>query len=271
MNFASLLRAWRDRLQPGDAGIPVGQRRTRGLRREEVAMLAGLSVDYLVQLEQGRADHPSEQVVAALARVLQLSDRERDQLFVAAGLPAPLPRTVPTHIPDSVSRMVARMSDAAVGVYTSYWRLLTANPAWEALLGEAGPDRNLIREEFAGSRLCAVRTPAEREYLQRALVSDLRATHIRYPEDPAVLALITELENASEPFARMWADGVLVEDRSKLKTFEHPVVGSVTLDCDIFTVVGTDLRILAYTAAPGTEDAARFERIRQLSLFTSVG
>ena len=88
-DLAGLLRAWRDRLQPEAVGFPVGQRRTRGLRREEVALLAGLSVDYLVRLEQGRAARPSAQVVASLARVLQLSDPERDELYAAAGLAAP--------------------------------------------------------------------------------------------------------------------------------------------------------------------------------------
>jgi transcriptional regulator with XRE-family HTH domain len=227
-------------------------------------MLAGLSADYVTQLEQGRADRPSEQVVAALARVLQLTALERDQLYVAAGLPAPLPRTVPTDIPGSVQRLVARMPDAAVGVYTSYWKLLTANPTWVALLGEVDPSRNLIFEEFTGSELCAVRTPAERDQLRRGLVSDLRATHVRYPRDPEVRSLVARLEQVSAPFARMWAESVMVGERPRLKTFTHPVVGPITLDCDVFTVVGTDLRILAYTAVPGSVDAARFQQVRAL-------
>ena len=158
-DFAALLRAWRDRLQPAAVGFPSGRRRTRGLRREEVAILAGLSVDYLVRLEQGRADRPSAQVVAALARVLQLSDLERDQLYIAAGLPAPLPSTVPTHIPGSVQRLLARLPDVAIGVYTTHWTLLTANAAWEALLGPVDRERNLILQQFTGTAVSVVGTP----------------------------------------------------------------------------------------------------------------
>lgn len=95
-------------------------------------MLAGLSVDYVVRLEQGRAERPSGQVVASLARVLQVSDLERDQFFLAAGLPAPLPSLIPTHIPASVQRLLARLPDVAVAVYTTTWTLLTANDAWQA-------------------------------------------------------------------------------------------------------------------------------------------
>ncbi|WP_436532666.1 helix-turn-helix transcriptional regulator [Actinoplanes sp. HUAS TT8] len=263
--FSTLLRSWRDRLPPSAAGLPAGPRRTPGLRREEVAMLAGLSVDYLVRLEQGRADRPSDQVVGALARVLQLSDRERDQLYIAAGLSAPLPRVVPTDIPGSVRRLVERLPDAAVGVYTSYWKLLIANATWVAILGEVDPDRNLIYEEFSGSGICSVRTPAERDDLRRSLVSDLRATAIRYPADPTVRDLVARLETVSDVFGRMWAQSVMVEEQPKVKTFVHPVVGPVTLDCDVFTVVGSDLRVLAYTAAPGSEDAVRFDRLRALA------
>jgi len=263
-DLAALLRAWRDRLQPGAVGFPVGQRRTSGLRREEVALLAGLSVDYVVRLEQGRADHPSAQVVGALARVLQLSELERDQLHRAAGLPVPLPRTVPTHIPASVQRLLARLPDVAVGVYTAHWTLLTANPAWSALLGPVDRTRNLIMQQFTGTAAKVVQLPTDIEHFERALVSDLRTALIRYPDDPSLRSLVLDLERTSERFARMWADGTMVEHRSKLKTFLHPLVGSVSLDCDVFTVTGTDLRIVAYTAAPETEDASRFDLIRTL-------
>lgn len=260
--FAVLLRIWRDRLPPAAVGFPAGSRRTSGLRREEVALLAGLSVDYLVQLEQGRADRPSAQVVASLARVLQLSDLERDQLFLAAGLPAPLPSTVPTHIPGSVQRLLARLPDVAIGVYTIHWTLLTANPAWSALLGPVGSRRNLISLQFTGTGVPVVRDAADAERFERALVSDLRTALIRYPDDPSVRALVHELEQTSDRFTTMWSEGTIVEHRSEAKTFVHPLVGQVTLDCDVFTVVGTDLRIVTYTAAPGTEGASRFDLIR---------
>ena len=263
-DLAGLLRAWRDRLQPEAVGFPVGQRRTRGLRREEVALLAGLSVDYLVRLEQGRADRPSAQVVGSLARVLQLSDPERDQLYAAAGLAAPTSGLVPTHIPGSVQRLLARLPDVAIGVYTATWTLLTANEAWAALLGPVDPGRNLVVQAFTGSGVVVLRGRDDEMRFQCALVSDLRRALIRYPEDPTVVALVEQLRSVSETFRALWADATIVEHRSEPKTFVHPVVGPLTLDCDVFTAAGTDLRIVAYTAVPGSEDASRFDLLRTL-------
>jgi len=258
-----LLRAWRERLQPAAVGFPAGDRRTSGLRREEVALLAGVSVDYLVRLEQGRAERPSAQVVASLARVLQLSDIERDQLHLAAGLPAPLPSAVPTHIPASVQRLLARLPDVAIGVWTAHWTLLTANAAWRALLGQMEPGLNLVVAQFTRAAPQVVWDAGDLERHERALVSDLRSALIRYPDDPSVRAVLAELQ-AIERFAQLWAEGTVVEHRFQAKTFVHPLVGPVTLDCDVFTVIGTDLRIVSYTAEPGTEDASRFDLIRTL-------
>lgn len=263
-DLAGLLRAWRDRLAPAAVGFPAGQRRTPGLRREEVALLAGLSVDYLVRLEQGRAERPSAQVVASLARVLQLSDPERDQLYAAAGLAAPTAGLVPTHIPGSVQRLVARLPDVAIGVYTACWTLLTANDAWFALLGPIEPGRNLVVQHFTGSGVSVVRSPEDERRFECALVSDLRRASIRYPDDPSVPALVDELRSVSPVFASLWAEATIVEHRSEPKTFVHPLVGHVTLDCDVFTAAGTDLRIVAYTAIPGSEDASRFDLLRTL-------
>ena len=261
--LATLLRAWRERLQPAAVGYPAGQRRTAGLRREEVALLAGLSVDYLVRLEQGRADRPSAQVVASLARALQVTDAERDQLHLAAGLPAPAPSAVPTLIPASVQRLIARLPDVAVGVWTAHWTLLAANAAWRSLLGDVAPGVNLIAAQFADRAPAVQWTPAEQEHHERALVSDLRAAVIRYPDDGSVRALLAELQGNAR-FAQMWAEGTVVEHRSQRKTFVHPLVGPVTLDCDVLTAHGTDLRLVTYTAEPGSEDASRFDLIRTL-------
>lgn len=261
-DLAGLIRAWRDRLPPSAVGFPVGQRRTPGLRREEVALLAGLSVDYLVRLEQGRAERPSAQVVASLARVLQLSDPERDQLYAAAGLAAPSTGLVPTHIPGSVQRLLARLPDVAIGVYTATWTLLTANDAWSALLGPIDPGRNLVLLQFTRTGVTVLRGEADERRFERALVSDLRRAAIRYPDDRGVVELVAELHRVSPVFASLWAEASIVEHRSEPKTFVHPVVGPITLDCDVFTAAGTDLRIVAYTAVPGSDDASRFDLLR---------
>lgn len=267
--LAVLLRAWRERLSPSAVGFPVGQRRTSGLRREEVALLAGVSVDYLVRLEQGRADRPSAQVAAALARALQLGDGERDQLHLAAGLPAPLPTAVPTLVPASLQRLLARLPDVAVGVWTAHWTLLTANAAWQALLGEMRPGLNLVLAQFAGQAPPVVWTDAQREHHERALVSDLRNAVLRYPDDPSVRSVLGRAQTY-ERFTELWAEGIAVEHGSRRKTFVHPLVGALTLDCDVLTATGTDLRLVTYTAEPGTEDASRFDLLRTLGVAGAV-
>jgi transcriptional regulator with XRE-family HTH domain len=123
------LRAWRDRIRPEEVGLPGGgRRRSPGLRREELAGLAGVSVDYLVRLEQGRATNPSPQVLAALARALRLASTERDLLFTCAGVAAPSARVVSRHISPGLQRVLDRLADTPVGVYTASWEQVTANP-----------------------------------------------------------------------------------------------------------------------------------------------
>lgn len=135
--FGALLRTWRDRLSPADAGFTAaGSRRAPGLRREELAQLAGLSVDYVLRLEQGRAKNPSAQVVGALARALQLSRAERDQLYRGAGLLPSRDGTVSTHVPPGIQRLAARLSDIPVGVFAADWTLVWWNTMWTALHGD---------------------------------------------------------------------------------------------------------------------------------------
>lgn len=137
-DFATLLRAWRDRLSPADAGLTVtAGRRAPGLRREELAQLAGLSVDYVLRLEQGRARNPSAQIVGAIARALQLSVAERDQLYRGAGLLPPRDGTVSTHVPAGIQRLAARLGSVPVGVFAADWSLVWWNTLWSALLGDA--------------------------------------------------------------------------------------------------------------------------------------
>ncbi len=271
-DLGALLRAWRDRRSPADVGLRGGDsRRAAGLRREELAALAGLSVDYVVRLEQGRARRPSNQVAAALARALQLSDGERDHLFVVAGLLPPSPDEVPTHIPPGVARLVARLGEIPLAVFAASWDLLTWSPLWAALLGEpVGPVAgrpNLVRAHFAGTGLDARRTrqvsfAGGGDGFEASLVADLRRVHGRYPGDRGVRALVEELLGSSAPFRTLWDSGAVGERRSEQKVVHHEVVGDVELDCDVFTVAGTDLRIVAYTAASGSAAAAKLDFLR---------
>jgi len=267
--FGRAVRRWRDRVSPEEAGVPAGgQRRAAGLRREELALLAGISVDYVTRLEQGRADNPSPQVVAALARALRLSHDERAHLFLLAGLAPPGPDTVPSHIPPSVHRMLDRLTGTPVAVFDATWTLLLANPPYAALMGDPsgwrGRERNGVWRTFLGPGSRTRQAPEARAAMEAAQVADLHAAVARYPADEGLRDLVAELHAGSARFAELWDSGTVGRHEAERKTIEHPQVGLVTLDCDILTVAGGDLRIMIYTAEPGTEDAERLRLVTEL-------
>ncbi|MGW4276486.1 helix-turn-helix transcriptional regulator, partial [Streptomyces seoulensis] len=260
--FGKAVRRWRDRVPPEAAGLPTGgQRRAAGLRREELAMLAGISVDYVTRLEQGRATNPSPQVVESLARALRLSREERGHLFRLAGLVPPGPRTVPEYITPSVQRVLDRLTGTPVAVFDATWTLLLANAPYAALMGDPsdrrGNERNGVWRHFLGPGIGVRRSPRAQRDHEAALVADLRTAAERYPADRRLHRLITELRTGSERFAQLWDTGAAGRHEAARKTIDHPRVGPVALDCDILTVAGSDLRIMVYTAEPGTEDAER--------------
>lgn len=269
--FGTLLRGWRDRLSPIDAGLPgSAKRRAPGLRREELALLAGLSVDYVLRLEQGRSTAPSAQVVAALARALQLSRAERDQLFHAAGLLPPRDGTVDTHVPPGIQRLVARLGDVPIGVFAADWTLLWWNDMWAVLLGDLTDvpvaERNVARAAFGDgpmverTRLSQSADGAER--FRAAIVADLKVAVSRYPADARLGDLVTHLRGTSPDFARRWEATAPAVHTSERKTITHPAVGDLTLDCDVLTVPGADLRLVTYTTAAGSPDAGKLDLLR---------
>jgi transcriptional regulator with XRE-family HTH domain len=264
------LRAWRDRTAPATAGVAAGgARRAAGLRREELAQLAGLSVDYIIRLEQGRATSPSPQVLSALARALHLSAAEREHLYLLAGQQAPSPGNVPTHLPPSVRRLLAQLDGAPLSVYDAAWNLILCNPSWAALLGDAstghGRERNVAWRIFGGlpSRVC--RTPMRHaDRFEAAVVTDLRAATVRYPTDAALRSLIKDLRAVSTEFAHLWDTAAVGVHQPHTRTIHQPAVGTLTLDCDILTAPGGDLRIVAFTAAPGSDTADRLKRLNDI-------
>ncbi|WP_031109180.1 helix-turn-helix transcriptional regulator [Streptomyces sp. NRRL S-146] len=267
--LGTALRRWRDRLSPLDVGrAPRPGRRAVGLRREELAELAGLSVDYVVRLEQGRATSPSAQVVASLARALQLQPMERDHAYRLAGLLPPQEGTVSTHVPAGVQRMLARLRDFPVGVFSADWTLLSWTPAWAALLGDPSArtpaERNLVRAVFATgpSGLAAWPVLQDGDALRPALVADLRTALVGHPRDRGLIDLVEELRSTSAEFARLWDEGAVGPHVSARKTVVHPEVGEVTCDCDVLTVPGSDIRLIVYTVAAGSADAEKLEFLR---------
>ncbi|WP_328616771.1 helix-turn-helix transcriptional regulator [Amycolatopsis sp. NBC_00355] len=263
--FGRMVRRWRDRVAPETAGVPVGRRRrATGLRREELAGLAGISADYLTRLEQGRATSPSVQVVEALARALRLADGERDLLFRLAGHAAPGLDVVPSRITPSVQRLLDRLAHTPVAVYDATWTLVVANAAYDALMGETtawrGIERNAVWRHLAGPGTRAVHTPAEHAEFVAQLVADLRLNVARYPADRSVTRLVEQLSRTPR-FVELWDAGAPgpAQETSRHKVVDHPLVGRITLDCDTLIVAADDLRIMVYTAEPGTEDAERLD------------
>ena len=262
--FGRTVRRWRDRMTPEDSGLPTGRRRrASGLRREELAGLAGISTDYLTRLEQGRSTAPSAQVVESLARGLRLSRDERDLLFGLAGHAAPGVELVPTRITPSVQRLLDRLGQVPVAVFDATNTLIVANAPYEALMGDVsglkGIERNTVWRHLVGPGSRARHTPDEQELFEAQIVADLRMTASRYPADRSLRRLIVDLAAHSPRFVELWESDATVDLRntSKHKVIDHPAVGPIELDCDALIVTGDDLRILVYTAEPGTEDAER--------------
>jgi transcriptional regulator with XRE-family HTH domain len=197
--LAACLRSWRDRLQPADAGLPTGgTRRAPGLRREEVSHLAGVSVDYLARLEQGRAANPSPSVLAPLARALRLSDDERAHLFRVAGHAEPDAGRMRRHLTPSLQRVLDRLVDVPVIVVDAAWEIVASNPLADALLGDVTTgtprERNVAWRQFTAGPGRVVRTEAENARFEAEIVADLRDVLGRFPDDEPLRALLADLK-----------------------------------------------------------------------------
>lgn len=260
--FADVLRTWRDRLTPQEVGIPAGTgRRAPGLRREELAILAGVSVEYLVRLEQGRAQHPSPQVLGALARALRLTDTERDHLYRVGGAPTPSETVVSQHITPGVQRLLDRLGDLPIGVHSAAWDLLWWNPLWAALTGDPsqlrGLDRNVAWRHFTKVPGVIDFDDHHAREFSDDLVADLREAAGRYPQDLGLTKLINRLRAECPDFQCRWDRAHVARHRSSTKTATSTAVGPITIDCDVLTAPGTDLRIVVYTPTPGSQDASK--------------
>lgn len=271
-SLGTTIHAWRDRLTPAAVGLPTGRvRRAAGLRREELADLAGVSVDYVVRLEQGRATTPSAQVTAALARALQLTRPERDHLYRLAGLQPPRDGVISDHIPPGMQRVLTRLGDTPVAVFAADWRLVWWNPSWASVLGDPSavpPDaRSLIRARFP--------TPRDRgltltwpvvsdagDAADRAIVADLRDATARYPDDLRLVELVRRTLDGNAHFAALWQTAAIGHHTEDRKTIQHPDIGPITVDCDVLADTDTALKIVIYTAAPGSDDETKLDLAR---------
>ncbi|WP_446046477.1 helix-turn-helix transcriptional regulator [Streptomyces olivaceus] len=262
--LGAFLRSRRERLRPQDVGLPSGpRRRTPGLRREEVAVLAHISTEYYVRLEQGRAPRPSSDVLASIAGTLRLTDAESDHLHVLAGT---APNRTGLHTRDvrpSILALLERLPQTAGLVMSAAFEILAWNDLTAALMEDFAPltpkDRNLARRAFPrtltnDATLYGLSDAAE---FRLGVVTQLRATLARYPTDPAVTGLVDDLRDTSPDFARLWERHDVQTAPMLTKTFRHPTVGEITVDCDTLTLTLTDRDqyLVLYTAPPGSPSA----------------
>ncbi|TDB93043.1 helix-turn-helix transcriptional regulator [Actinomadura sp. 7K534] len=271
--MAGFLRSRRARVQPADVGLEAGlRRRTPGLRREEVARLAGMSVDYYIRLEQGRGPRPSRQILGAMARALRLTDDERAHLFNLAGEPPAPPPGPPQEVPAGILHLLQRLDDTPAYVLDAKYDVLAWNDMATALITDFSAleprDRNPMRALFLGPGPRSPHITDEDENRQFARLSvadlraDLRAALGRYPDDPGVRGLVAELTEGSELFRRLWANHQVAVRRSGTKKIKHPVVGKIEVHCDVLVVPERDQKVVLYTTAPGSRSHEALKLLR---------
>lgn len=268
--LADFLRHRREALQPEDVGLARSpRRRTSGLRREEVALLASMSTDYYTRLEQQRGPQPSPPMLAAIARALRLTLAERDHLYRLAGHTPPRSDVRSDYVSPGMQRVLDRLDTPAM-VTNDLGEVLAQNPFAVALIGDEtrfaadDPDRSRFHRWFTDPAERALHAPKEHERLSRSYVAALRIATARHPDDPRGRALVSRLLKASPEFAILWADhDVSWRPDVEPKTFQHPQVGRLELDCQTLIAENESQILLVYTARPGTETA---ERLRLLGV-----
>lgn len=263
--LAAFLRTRRNRLTPAGVGLPEGiNRRAPGLRRQEVAQLAGISVDYYIRLEQARGAKPSRQVLAALARALMLTVDEREYLFRMGGENPPAVAGPNRTVPQSV-RIILDALAAPAYVADATYEVLAWNHAAVPFIGDSStiPDheRNIVRWIFRQAADHPDWASESTRWFARSTVADLRAAYARYPSHPALTGLVTELLGTSPRFAEMWNDHDVEVRRTQYKTIDHPDFGFLEFECQIMHIADTDQRMIVYCAAPGTPTAAVFATV----------
>nr|WSX78906.1 helix-turn-helix transcriptional regulator [Streptomyces sp. NBC_00899] len=259
--LAQFLRAMRSRLAPQDVGLPAGgRRRTPGLRRQEVAQLAAVSIDWYIRLEQGRVGTPGAAVLDALARALRLSPAELRHLHLIGRGEVPLPAHDRPLVGGSLRALLDGMPLLPAYVLDFRLDVLAHNAAAAALFGDdfgtAGAD-NLARALFLPTPVRAMQLDWAR--VARETVGNLRANLARHPDDRRLRELIAELRSASADFTTWWDDHTVRERDHGTKRVRHPAVGELTVNYDaLATPGGFDQCLIAVTPAdPAAERALR--------------
>jgi transcriptional regulator with XRE-family HTH domain len=267
--LAAFLRRRRQALRPEDVGLPAGpRRRAPGLRREEVAALATMSVDYYTRIEQQRSRQPSEQMLASLARALRLTSAERDYLFRVAGHNPPAPARAATHVAPALLRVLDRLNDTPALILSNLGEVLVQNAMATALFGDRSGHTGLARSEIYRW----FTDPAERrrypeddhERQGRAQVANLRAAYGSMGPNSPAGQLVRALQKVSPEFAQLWDRHEVATRFADHKTLIHPELGPIELDCQALFTEDQSQALLVLTAPPHTEGHEKLQLLAVL-------
>ena len=272
--LADFLRSRRLQLQPEEVGLPrTRRRRSDGLRREEVAELAGISTDYYSRMEQQRGPMPSEQMLAALARALHLNLSERDHLFDLGGHPAPRRILRDDHISPTMMRVMDRLSDTPALVMSRFGETLLQTRPAVALLGDytrfSGLSRYLVYRWFTDPATRDLYAPQDHSLRGRVFTVDLRAA---YTADPGGRAgeIVAALLETSPEFAAVWElHEVGVGHHHDLKRYRHPELGELELYCQPLLDPEQSQELLVFTATPGSPSHEKLQLLNTMEARSS--
>jgi transcriptional regulator with XRE-family HTH domain len=254
--LSDFLRTRRAKIVPSDVGLADGaRRRTPGLRREEVALLANIGATWYTRLEQGLPINVSADVLAAISRALRLTSEERRHLYLLAGLPLTIATQEDEHVSDLVLRVLDALEPAPAYVRGRRWDVLAYNHSADALAdfsSQTGLGRNIVWRLFRDEKSqCRY---GDLPCIMRRCVANFRTVAAKYPNDPAFTELINDLRTTSPEFKQLWAEHDVLGSTEGLKHFLHPELGEFILDYTGFEIPGDgDMRMVVMTAEPGSE------------------
>ncbi|WP_405088613.1 helix-turn-helix transcriptional regulator [Microbispora sp. NBC_01389] len=255
------LRSRRARLSPGEVGLAGGgRRRTPGLRREEVAVLAGVGTSWYIQLEQGRDITVSPSVLDAVSRALRLSPLEREHLYRLAG--TQVAETALREVPDAdrLRRLVDNWMPSPAHVVDRYWNVSVMNRAAELVFGFTPEDRNCLVSFFTSDHYRGRIRSWEK--LALSLVAEFRRDAARFPDDPGFDKLAAMLSETSPEFAEIWSRHEVAVPAQGVKAIDHPTVGLLTFEHSTLHMPDRpDVRLVLHTAQAGTVTAGRLEAL----------
>ncbi|OZD58437.1 transcriptional regulator [Rhodococcus sp. 06-1059B-a] len=270
--LGEFLRNRRDRLRPAEVGLTAGpRRRTPGLRRDEVAMLATMSTDYYERIEQGRGPQPSPAMLGAIARALRLTLAERDHLYVLAGHHPPEPAVALGFADPGLMTVLDALAPRVPALITDdMHNIVGQNPLNIALLGklvgESGFHANFIWHWFLDPDYRALYAPNDRDHLSRNYVADLRVAVTRRPDDVRATSLVDELHRKSEEFTRIWELGDVDTVAKTRKRLQHPRVGLLDCECDVVISPPSGQRLVLFRGAPGTDTHEKLELLGAIGM-----